>query len=84
LCQTVSGVDQIQTNEFDLVIIQNDLQDLSGLDMVQILRQLGSNLHVILLTSSQPDLQSHDDTYIVRLPFASKDLTQCISDILTF
>jgi CheY-like chemotaxis protein len=55
---------------------------MTGLEMVQVLRDLGSKIPVIVLTNSQDELPPHDHTFIMHLPFAPKDLAKCISDIL--
>jgi DNA-binding NtrC family response regulator len=43
------GLQQMQNSEFDVVVLQNELEDMSGLQMIEILRQQVSKIPVILL-----------------------------------
>jgi DNA-binding response OmpR family regulator len=72
------------SNGYDLVITDNNMPKMSGVEMIRKLRAAGMTLFVIMATSAvPPDLEKLNIAAILEKPFNTQQLVQTVKDALT-
>ena len=81
------GIKLLEANNYDLVIIDNELPDLSGVEIIEKIRKLNNKIKIILLSSDDDEmaivfaLEIGANDYVIK-PFSSRVLSARIRVLL--
>lgn len=79
--------DALQTNRYNLLITENDLSDLTGVELLQKMRSANMGMPVIVATGTMPEVEFAECRWIQPVallpkPYAVSELLGAVSDVL--
>ena len=83
-CDGQDALEKIQANTFDVLITDNKMPRLSGVQLIEILREMNNPLKIIMITGFASQLNAEKkplfDGLLIK-PFRAKDILECLRNL---